>query len=140
MRGSATRRVGKGFFAGKNPLHGRWTTALDTEPVRDAACRFPSCTSDEMIAAHAVFGGVACHLCLELRDLGADLEDGVISPLPTASGPLIDEPAFFRRSGVRTVRRSASGAAALAAGGCTKLGEVTGRVASERSKTRAAWP
>ena len=32
------------------------------------------------------------------------------------------------------------GAAALVASGCTKLGEVTGRVASERSKTRAAWP
>lgn len=108
--------------------------------MRDAAGRFPSCTSDEMIAARAVFGGVACHRCLEPRDLGADLDDGVISPLPTASGPPIDEPAFFRRSGVRTVRRSSSGAAALAAGGCTKLGEVTGRVASERSKTRAAWP
>ena len=124
--GSTISRM-EALLAEKNPLYGRKTMAMEVEPLplRDAARFFPSCAPDEKIAAYAVFGGTPYYL--RLCDPDASLEHNVVKLLLTPSAPLIDEPAFLLQSEVKGVQRHASIVAAIA-DGCTKLGEIAGRV------------
>lgn len=115
------------LLAERNPLYGRKTLALDVAPLplRDAAAFFPSRTAEERLLAYAVFGGVPFYL--QLCDPEANLEQDVMRLLLTNAGPLVDEPTVLLQSELREVQRYASILAAIA-DGCTKLGEISGRI------------
>jgi AAA+ ATPase superfamily predicted ATPase len=115
------------LLAERNPLYGRKTLALDVGPLllRDAAGFFPGYAAEDRLLAYAIFGGVPFYL--QLCDPAVSLGENVIKLLLTNAGPLVDEPSVLLQSELRDIQRYASILAAIA-DGCTKLGEISGRV------------
>lgn len=115
------------LLAERNPLYGRQTLRLEVKalPLRDAAGFFPDYPAEDRILAYAIFGGVPFYL--RLCDPGASLEENVTNLLLTDTGTLVDEPNVLLQSELRETQRYASILAAIA-DGCTKLGEIGGRV------------
>jgi AAA+ ATPase superfamily predicted ATPase len=115
------------LLAERNPLYGRQTFAMDVQslPLRDAAAFFPSYSAENQILTYGVFGGVPFYL--RLCEPEASLEDNVVSLLLSDAGPLVDEPNVLLQSELRETQRYASILAAIA-DGCTKAGEINGRV------------
>lgn len=115
------------LLAERNPLYGRQTLRLEVKalPLRDAAGFFPGYPAEDRILAYAIFGGVPFYL--RLCDPGASLEENVTNLLLTDTGTLVDEPNVLLQSELRETQRYASILAAIA-DGCTKLGEIGGRV------------
>lgn len=115
------------LLAERNPLYGRQTLRLEVKalPLRDAAGFFPDYPAEDRILAYAIFGGVPFYL--RLCDLGASLEENVTNLLLTDTGTLVDEPNVLLQSELRETQRYASILAAIA-DGCTKLGEIGGRL------------
>jgi AAA+ ATPase superfamily predicted ATPase len=115
------------LLAERNPLYGRQTLRLEVKalPLRDAARFFPDYNAEDHILAHAIFGGTPFYL--RLCDPGASLGENVINLLLTDTGTLVDEPNVLLQSELRETQRYASILAAIA-DGCTKLGEIGGRV------------
>ena len=115
------------LLAERNPLYGRKTMALDVAalPLRDAARFFPGYSAEDRLLAYAVFGGIPFYL--QLCDPAQPLDQNVIKLLLTNAGALVDEPTILLQSELREIQRYASILAAIA-DGCTKLGEISGRV------------
>jgi AAA+ ATPase superfamily predicted ATPase len=115
------------LLAERNPLYGRKTLALDLTPLslRDAAQFVPRYKSEDKLVIYAVFGGVPFYL--QLLDREATLRDNVVQLLLTQTGSLVDEPVVLLQSELREIPRYASILAAIA-DGCTKHGEIIGRV------------
>jgi uncharacterized protein len=117
----------KELLAERNPLYGRKTLALDLSPLslRDAGQFVPRYKSEEKLLTYAVFGGVPFYLQLSNRQ--TTLRDNVVQLLLTQTGSLVDEPVVLLQSELREISRYASILAAIA-DGCTKHGEIIGRV------------
>jgi len=115
------------LLAERNPLYGRQTLSLEIKPLplRDAAGFFPEYPAEDRILAYAIFGGIP--LYLKLCDSSASLKDNVTDLLLADTGTLVDEPNVLLQSELRETQRYASILAAIA-DGCTKLGEISGRV------------
>lgn len=126
------------LLAERNPLYGRKTLALDLCPLpfRDAAQFIAPYTADEKVMTCAVFGGMPFYL--QFLDPGKRLAANIVRLLLTPTGSLIDEPMVLLQSELREVSRYASVLAAIAAG-CTKHGEIIGRV-REISDSKALGP
>lgn len=126
------------LLAERNPLYGRKTMAIEVAPlpVRDAAQFFPNDTPETQLLAFATFGGIPFYL--QLCDPEVALEENIIRLLLTNSGPLVDEPTVLLQSELRDIQRYASILAAIA-DGCTKHGEIIGRV-REISDSKALGP
>ena len=103
------------LLAERNPLYGRKTLALDLAPLsfRDASQFVARRKAEDKLVTAGVFGGIPFYL--QLLDQGATLQ-----------------------SETREVAKYASVLAAIAAG-CTKHGEIIGRV-RELSDSRALGP
>jgi uncharacterized protein len=115
------------LLAERNPLYGRQTLPLEVKalPLRDAAGFFPDYPAEDRILAYAIFGGIPFYL--RLCDSSASLEENVTNLLLADAGALVDEPNVLLQSELRETQRYASILAAIA-DGCTKLGEIGGRV------------
>ncbi|MPR09000.1 ATP-binding protein [Microvirga tunisiensis] len=115
------------LLAERNPLYGRQTLPLEVKalPLRDAAGFFPDYPAEDRILTYAIFGGIPFYL--RLCDSSASLEENVTNLLLTDAGALVDEPNVLLQSELRETQRYASILAAIA-DGCTKLGEIGGRV------------
>jgi uncharacterized protein len=115
------------LLAERNPLYGRQTLPLEVKalPLRDAAGFFPDYPAEDRILAYAIFGGIPFYL--RLCDPSASLEENVTNLLLADAGALVDEPNVLLQSELRETQRYASILAAIA-DGCTKLGEIGGRV------------
>jgi AAA+ ATPase superfamily predicted ATPase len=115
------------LLAERNPLYGRQTLPLEVKalPLRDAAGFFPDYPAENRILAYAIFGGIPFYL--RLCDSSASLEENVTNLLLADAGALVDEPNVLLQSELRETQRYASILAAIA-DGCTKLGEIGGRV------------
>jgi uncharacterized protein len=115
------------LLAERNPLYGRKTLALDLSPLslRDAAQFVPRYRPEDKLLTYGVFGGVPFYL--QLLDKEWSLRDNVINLLLTQTGALVDEPVVLLQSELREIPRYASILAAIA-DGCTKHGEIIGRV------------
>jgi uncharacterized protein len=126
------------LLAERNPLYGRKTMAMDVAPlpVRDAAQFFPNYAPETQLIAFAAFGGIPFYL--QLCDPEATLEENIIHLLLTNTGALVDEPTVLLQSELRDIQRYASILAAIA-DGCTKHGEIIGRV-KEISDSKALGP
>ena len=94
-------------------------------PVRDAVRFFPGYTPETQLQAFAMFGGIPFYL--QLCDPKITLEENIIRLLLTNTGALVDEPTALLQSELRDIQRYASILAAIA-DGCTKHGEIIGRV------------
>ena len=121
------------LLAERNPLYGRKTLSLDLGPLplRDAVRFFPDYSADDKFMAYGIFGGVPHYL--RLCDPSAKLEDNVVRLLLNNAGSLVDEPTVLLQSELRDIHRYASVLAAIA-GGCTKYGEIIGRIGDTDSK------
>jgi AAA+ ATPase superfamily predicted ATPase len=117
----------EGLLAERNPLYGRQTLAMDVHalPLRDAAVFFPGYSPEDRILTYGIFGGIPFYL--RLCDPEAGLEENIVNLLLTDSGALVDEPNVLLQSELRETQRYASILAAIAHG-CTKLGEINGRI------------
>jgi uncharacterized protein len=126
------------LLAERNPLYGRKTMAMDVPPLplRDAAQFFPHYTSEAQLLAFAIFGGIPFYL--QLCNPEITLEENIIRLLLTSTGSLVDEPTVLLQSELRDIQRYASILAAIA-NGCTKHGEIIGRV-KEISDSKALGP
>jgi AAA+ ATPase superfamily predicted ATPase len=126
------------LLAERNPLYGRKTMAMEVAPlpIRDAAQFFPRYAPATQLMAYAIFGGVPFYL--QLCDPEASLAENVIRLILTSTGPLVDEPTVLLQSELRDIQRYASILAAVA-GGCTKHGEIIGRV-KEINDSKALGP
>jgi AAA+ ATPase superfamily predicted ATPase len=126
------------LLAERNPLYGRKTLSLDLGPLplRDAVCFFPDYSADNKLMAYGIFGGIPHYL--RLCDTSASLEDNVVRLLLTSSGSLVDEPTVLLQSELRDIHRYASVLAAIA-DGCTKYGEIIGRIGDTDSKKIAPY-
>lgn len=126
------------LLAERNPLYGRKTLALDLAPLsfRDAAQFVPRYTAEDKLVTCALFGGMPFYL--QLLDGRASIQDNVHRLLLTQTGSLVDEPVVLLQSELREVSRYASILAAIAEG-CTKHGEIIGRV-REIADSRALGP
>ena len=115
------------LLAERNPLYGRQTLAIDVQPLplRDAGAFFPGYSSEERVLTYGIFGGVPFYL--RLCDPDASPEENIVNLLLTDAGPLVDEPNVLLQSELRETQRYASILAAIA-DGCTKAGEINGRV------------
>ncbi|QND62263.1 ATP-binding protein [Mesorhizobium huakuii] len=115
------------LLAERNPLYGRQTLPLEVKalPLRDAAGFFPDYPAVDRILAYAIFGGIPFYL--RLCDPSASLEENVTNLLLADTGALVDEPNVLLQSELRETQRYASILAAIA-DGCTKLGEIGGRL------------
>jgi uncharacterized protein len=115
------------LLAERNPLYSRKTLALDVGPLplRDATRFFPGYSAEEKLVAYAIFGGIPFYL--QLCNPALPLDQNVKELLLTNAAPLVDEPTVLLQSELREIQRYASILAAIA-DGCTKLGEITGRV------------
>ena len=126
------------LLAERNPLYGRKTFVLDLPPlpVRDAVQFVPRHTPEDKLLTYGVFGGMPFYL--QLLDKEATLRENVIKLLLTPTGALIDEPVVLLQSELREISRYASILAAIA-DGCTKHGEIIGRV-KEISDSKTLGP
>jgi AAA+ ATPase superfamily predicted ATPase len=126
------------LLAERNPLYGRKTLALDLAPLsfRDASQFVARSKAEDKLVTAGVFGGIPFYL--QLLDQGATLQNNIIRLLLTQTGSLVDEPVVLLQSELREVSKYASVLAAIAAG-CTKHGEIIGRV-RELSDSRALGP
>nr|WP_294504589.1 ATP-binding protein [uncultured Rhodopila sp.] len=117
----------EGLLAERNPLYGRQTLAMDVQPLplRDAAVFFPGYSPEDRILTYGVFGGIPFNL--RLCDPDAGVKQNIIDLLLTDSGALVDEPNVLLQSELRETQRYAS-ILAVIADGCTKLGEIAGRI------------
>jgi AAA+ ATPase superfamily predicted ATPase len=117
----------EGLLAERNPLYGRQTLAMNVQslPLRDAAAFFPTYSAEDRILTYGIFGGIPFYL--RLCDPGASPAENIVNLLLTDSGPLVDEPNVLLQSELRETQRYASILAAIA-DGCTKAGEINGRV------------
>ena len=117
----------EGLLAERNPLYGRQTLAMDVQalPLRDAAVFFPGYSPEERILTYGIFGGIPFYLRLSNPEAG--VKENIIDQLLTDSGPLVDEPNVLLQSELRETQRYASILAAIA-DGCTKVGEINGRI------------
>jgi uncharacterized protein len=115
------------LLAERNPLYGRKTLALDLTPLsmRDAVQFVPRYRPEDKLMAYGIFGGVPFYL--QLLDREAGLRDNAVKLLLTPTGSLVDEPVVLLQSELREISRYASILAAIA-DGCTKHGEIIGRV------------
>jgi AAA+ ATPase superfamily predicted ATPase len=115
------------LLAEKNPLYGRQTLSLEVKALslRDAAGFFPDYSAEDRILVYAIFGGIPFYL--RLCESSASIEENVTNLLLTDAGPLVDEPNVLLQSELRETQRYAS-ILAVIADGCTKLGEIGGRV------------
>lgn len=115
------------LLAERNPLYGRQTLRLEVKALslRDAAGFFPDYPAEDRILAYAIFGGIPFYL--RLCDPSASIEENVTNLLLADAGTLVDEPNVLLQSELRETQRYASILAAIA-DGCTKLGEIGGRV------------
>lgn len=123
------------ILAERNPLYGRKTLAMDVQPLplRDAAEFFPGYSSEERVLAYGILGGIPFYL--RLCDPEISLKQNIIGLLLTDSGPLVDEPTVLLQSELRETQRYASILAAIA-DGCTKLGEISGRIGEPGDSTK----
>lgn len=121
------------LLAERNPLYGRKTFSLDLGPLplRDAVRFFPDYSADDKFMAYAIFGGVPHYL--RLCDPDMTLPDNVVRLMLNNAGSLIDEPTVLLQSELRDIYRYASVLAAIA-GGCTKYGEIIGRIGETDSR------
>jgi AAA+ ATPase superfamily predicted ATPase len=126
------------LLAERNPLYGRKTLAMELGPLplRDAAQFVPRYTSEDKLVTYAILGGVPFYL--QLLDRTATLHSNVDRLLLTSTGTLVDEPVVLLQSELREISRYASVLAAIA-DGCTKHGEIIGRV-REISDSKALGP
>jgi AAA+ ATPase superfamily predicted ATPase len=126
------------LLAERNPLYGRKTLAMELGPLplRDAAKFFPDYAADERLMAYCIFGGVPFYL--QLCDPHASLPENVLRLLLTSAGALVDEPTVLLQSELRDIHRYASILAA-AADGCTKYGEILGRIGDTDSRKIAPY-
>ena len=117
----------EGLLAERNPLYGRQTLAMDIQPLplRDVAAFFPRYPAEGQVLAYSIFGGVPFYL--RLCEPETSLEENVVNLLLSDAGPLVDEPNVLLQSELRETQRYASILAAIA-DGCTKVGEISGRV------------
>jgi AAA+ ATPase superfamily predicted ATPase len=122
------------LLAERNPLYGRKTFSLDLPPlpVRDAVRFFPDYSAGDKFMAYGIFGGIPHYL--RLCDPDASLEDNVVRLLLNSAGSLIDEPTVLLQAELRDIARYASILAAIA-GGCTKYGEIIGRIGETDTRT-----
>ncbi|MBN9305888.1 MAG: AAA family ATPase [Devosia sp. 67-54] len=125
------------LFAERNPLYGRATTPMIVRPLplRDAAMFFPDYSAEDLIVAHAVFGGMPYYL--QLCDQQADLRTNIINLLLSETGALVDEPNTLLQSELRDPAFYSSILSAIAQG-CTTTNEIAGRIG--RSDTRSLGP
>lgn len=121
------------LLAERNPLYGRKTLSLDLGPLplRDAVRFFPDYSADDRFMAYGIFGGIPHYL--RLCDPQVSLEDNVVRLLLNSAGSLVDEPTVLLQSELRDIHRYASVLAAIA-DGCTKYGEIIGRIGDTDSK------
>jgi hypothetical protein len=126
------------LLAERNPLYGRKTLSLDLGPLplRDAVRFFPRYSADDKLMVYSIFGGIPHYLLL--CDPSASLKDNVIRLLLTSTGSLVDEPTVLLQSELRDIHRYASVLAAIA-DGCTKYGEIIGRIGDTDSKKIAPY-
>ena len=126
------------LLAERNPLYGRKTLALDLAPLplQDAAQFVPRYAAEDRLVTFGIFGGMPFYL--QFLDPGTRLQSNIIRLLLSATGSLVDEPMVLLQSELREVSRYASVLAAIAAG-CTKHGEIIGRV-REISDSKALGP
>ncbi len=115
------------LLAERNPLYGRKTFALDLAPLpaRDAAAFFPDYDAQDCLLAYGIFGGIPFYL--RLCNPEASVAENVRTLLLTTTGALVDEPTVLLQSELRDIQRYSSILAGIA-DGCTKLGEIAGRV------------
>jgi uncharacterized protein len=125
------------LFAERNPLYGRVTMQMNVKPLplRDAAMFFPDYSAEDLVVAHAVFGGMPYYL--QLCDHQADLRTNVVNLLLSETGALVDEPNTLLQSELRDPAFYSSILSAISQG-CTTTNEVAGRVG--RSDTRSLGP
>jgi uncharacterized protein len=125
------------LLAERNPLYGRKTLVLDLGPLsfREAA-QFVRYGAEDKLLACSVFGGTPFYL--ELLRGSESLQSNIIRLLLTQTGGLVDEPVVLLQSELREVSRYASILAAIA-DGCTKHGEIIGRV-KEINDSKALSP
>lgn len=123
------------LLAERNPLYGRKTLAMDLGPlpVRDAAQFFPHYTAEDKLLAYGIFGGIPFYL--QLCDPAASVAENAIKLLLTNAGALVDEPTVLLQSELRETQRYASILAAIA-DGCTKVGEISGRIRDSGDSSR----
>ena len=126
------------LLAERDPLYGRKTLSLDLAPLsfREAAQFVPRYTAEQKLMTFGIFGGMPFYL--QFVDRERSLQDNILRLLLTQTGGLVDEPAVLLQSELREVARYASVLAAIAAG-CTKHGEIIGRV-REISDSKALGP
>jgi AAA+ ATPase superfamily predicted ATPase len=125
------------LLAERNPLYGRKTLVLDLGPLsfREAA-QFVRYGAEDKLLTCSVFGGTPFYL--ELLRGSESLQSNIIRLLLTRTGGLVDEPVVLLQSELREVSRYASILAAIA-DGCTKHGEIIGRV-KEINDSKALSP
>jgi uncharacterized protein len=125
------------LLAERNPLYGRKTLVLDLAPLsfREAA-QFVRFSAEDKLLTYSVFGGTPFYL--ELLRGSESLQSNIVRLLLTQTGGLVDEPVVLLQSELREVSRYASILAAIA-DGCTKHGEIIGRV-KEISDSKALSP
>jgi AAA+ ATPase superfamily predicted ATPase len=126
------------LLAERNPLYGRKTFALDLAPLsfRETGQFIPRYSAENRLVTYGVFGGIPFYL--QLLDDRATLQSNIIRLVLTQTGSLVDEPLVLLQSELREVSRYASVLAAIAEG-CTKHGEIIGRV-KEISDSRTLGP
>jgi AAA+ ATPase superfamily predicted ATPase len=115
------------LLAEKNPLHGRQNLKMDVGPLpyRDVARFFPNWSLEDRLRGCAIFGGIPFYL--DLCDPAASLEDNVVDLVLAKGAALADEPEHLLQAELRDVTRYATILRAIA-DGCTKSGEIVGRV------------
>jgi AAA+ ATPase superfamily predicted ATPase len=125
------------LLAERNPLYGRKTLVLDLGPLsfREAA-QFVRYSAEDKLLTCGVFGGTPFYL--ELLRGSESLQSNIVRLLLTQTGVLVDEPIVLLQSELREVSRYASILAAIA-DGCTKHGEIIGRV-KEINDSKALSP
>ena len=125
------------LFAEQNPLYGRATMQMNVKPLplRDAAMFFPDYSAEDLVVAHAIFGGMPYYL--QLCDHQADLRTNIVNLLLSETGALVDEPNTLLQAELRDPAFYSSILSAVAQG-CTTTNEVAGRIG--RSDTRSLGP
>lgn len=131
--GSSISQMGE-LFAEKNPLYGRATMQMTVRPLplRDASQFFPDYSPEDLVVAHAIFGGMPYYL--QLCDPQAPLRTNVVNLLLSETGALVDEPNTLLQSELRDPAFYSSILSAIAQGRTT-ANEIAGRVGRDDTRT-----
>jgi hypothetical protein len=125
--GSHVSFMEKKVLAEKSPLYGRRTGQLNLQPLPyfESVQFFKGYSRREKLLAYGIFGGIPAYLSRFNKSIS--LKDNILNEMLDVQGALYDEVNFLLRTELSSPGSYASILKAIA-GGCTRLGEIAGRI------------